>query len=228
MKNKKLLKAGLVTAAVVLSCSVLFGCGNDKPKDSKPESSASAKHEAEGETTTSKFSGDKRVQTTQRPYSSSSPGSADSGTNNKTGSSSVSNNSVPSQSQSELDDAESFLNSGMYTDAREMLDSIDKSGLSDSQLTQYESIESRLENHENSGGSSSSGYTPQEAVKIVEDHYGITINYDTNGLQLQTNSGGTEYYQLQIELKNENLRKIVNVYKNGEIEEISSEPLAYG
>ena len=56
MKNKKLLKAGLVTAAVVLSCSVLFGCGNDKPKDSKPESSASAKHEAEGETTTSKFS----------------------------------------------------------------------------------------------------------------------------------------------------------------------------
>ena len=37
MKNKKLLKAGLVTAAVVLSCSVLFGCGNDKPKDSKPE-----------------------------------------------------------------------------------------------------------------------------------------------------------------------------------------------
>ena len=71
MKNKKLLKAGLVTAAVVLSCSVLFGCGNDKPKDSKPESSASAKHEAEGETTTSKFSGDKksassekRVQTT--------------------------------------------------------------------------------------------------------------------------------------------------------------------
>lgn len=116
----------------------------------------------------------------------------------------------------------------MYTDAREMLDSIDKSGLSDSQLTQYESIESRLENHENSGGSSSSGYTPQEAVKIVEDHYGITINYDTNGLQLQTNSGGTEYYQLQIELKNENLRKIVNVYKNGEIEEISSEPLAYG
>ena len=81
MKNKKLLKAGLVTAAVVLSCSVLFGCGNDKPKDSKPESSASAKHEAEGETTTSKFSGDKksassekRVQTTQRPYSSSSPG----------------------------------------------------------------------------------------------------------------------------------------------------------
>ena len=38
MKNKKLLKAGLVTAAVVLSCSVLFGCGNDKPKDSKPES----------------------------------------------------------------------------------------------------------------------------------------------------------------------------------------------
>lgn len=194
------------------------------------------KHEAEGETTTSKFSGDKksassekRVQTTQRPYSSSSPGSADSGTNNKTGSSSVSNNSGAfSMSQSELDDAESFLNSGMYTDAREMLDSIDKSGLSDSQLTQYESIESRLENHENSGGSSSSGYTPQEAVKIVEDHYGITINYDTNGLQLQTNSGGTEYYQLQIELKNENLRKIVNVYKNGEIEEISSEPLAYG
>ena len=43
MKNKKLLKAGLVTAAVVLSCSMLFGCGNDKPKDSKPESSASAK-----------------------------------------------------------------------------------------------------------------------------------------------------------------------------------------
>ena len=38
MKNKKLLKAGLVTAAVVLSCSMLFGCGNDKPKDSKPES----------------------------------------------------------------------------------------------------------------------------------------------------------------------------------------------
>ena len=36
MKNKKLLKAGLVTAAVVLSCSMLFGCGNDKPKDSKP------------------------------------------------------------------------------------------------------------------------------------------------------------------------------------------------
>lgn len=60
MKNKKLLKAGLVTAAVVLSCSMLFGCGNDKPKDSKPESSASAKHEAEGETTTSKFSGDKK------------------------------------------------------------------------------------------------------------------------------------------------------------------------
>lgn len=204
-------------------------------KTASRRSSASAKHEAEGRQQRPSSAGDKksgssekRVQTTQRPYSSSSPGSADSGTNNKTGSSSVSNNSVPSQSQSELDDAESFLNSGMYTDAREMLDSIDKSGLSDSQLTQYESIESRLENHENSGGSSSSGYTPQEAVKIVEDHYGITINYDTNGLQLQTNSGGTEYYQLQIELKNENLRKIVNVYKNGEIEEISSEPLAYG
>lgn len=235
MEKKKLIKAGLVAAAVVLSSSILFGCGNDKAKDSKPESSASAKQEAEGETTTSKFSGDKKSgssekgsQTTQRPYSSSSPGNVNSGDDNKNGSSSVSNNTVPSQAQSELDDAESFLNSGMYTDAREMLNSIDKSRLSDSQLTQYESIESRLDNHENSGNSSSSGYTPQEAVKIVEDHYGITINYDTNGLQLQTNSGGTEYYQLQVELKNENLRKIVNVYKNGEVEEISSEPLAYG
>lgn len=240
MKNKKLLKAGLVAAAIVLSCSMLFGCGKDKPDDSRSKSSDSAKQETEGETKTSKFGGDKKsgasenkVQTTQRPYSGSSVGGVNSeadnsASKNKTGGSSVSNNTVPSQSQSELDDAESFLNSGMYTDAREMLDSIDKSGLGESQLAQYESIKSRLESHENSGSSSSSGYTPQEAVKIVEEHYGITINYDTSGLQIQTNSGGTEYYQLQVELKNENLRKIVNVYKNGEVEELSSEPLAYG
>ena len=80
-----------MTAAVVLSCSMLFGCGNDKPKDSKPESSASAKHEAEGRQQRpssaeikSLLRQKKEFSTTQRPYSSSSPGSADSGTNNKT------------------------------------------------------------------------------------------------------------------------------------------------
>lgn len=58
MKNKKLLKAGLVTAAVVLSCSMLFGCGNDKPKDSKPEKLGFSKARSRG--------GDNNVQVQRR------------------------------------------------------------------------------------------------------------------------------------------------------------------
>lgn len=200
--NKKLTAIG----AVVLSCSLLFGCGrgSDKHRDVPADSS-----ESEGSTTTSSFGGGSN--------SSSSGNSEESKFNGK--------KSMPSSTvDSELSEAESFLEADMIDDAREMLGYVDRDSLTDEQKEQYDQISEKLEE----ASTEEEPFTPQQAVEIVEQAYGINFRGEMSGIHSQTDSDGKEYYRLQIEVPSQNARKTVDVYQDRRIIEISSEVLAFG
>lgn len=242
--NKKLfIKIGNATIITLLSCSLLFGCGKKDKNlgESDPTSSAQTgdqKDENRGKSATSKFGGDKKDSNIVSPTPKEN---ADSGANNSSSNSannytsSANNNStggnsnnIPSMIESDLSEAKSLANAALWNDAQEILNDIDKNSLNAEQLTEYELIQEKIDNKKVSGEDDEPNYTPEEAKRIAEEYYGTTINLDTSGQKPQINSGGTEYYRMQVDLKSENLKKTINVYQNGEIEEILSEPLAYG
>lgn len=201
--NKKLTAIG----AVMLSCSLLFGCGKSGGKQRNVTADGS---ESEGTTTTSTFSGSSN--------SSSAGNSEESKFNGK--------KAMPaSKSESELNDAESFLKAEMIDDAREMLGYVDRDSLNDEQKVQYDQIWEKLNDASNEDEES---FTPQQAIEIVESAYGITFRGEMNGMRSQTDSDGKEYYRLQIEVPSQNARKTVDVYQDRRIIEISSEVLAFG
>lgn len=223
--NKKFMAIG----AVVLSCSLLFACGkgDDRKKAESAESSISEKagDTSKGDTKTSSFnpSGSKKSDSTAtgEPNQNSSSSSQSSFTG------ASSNSNIPESAvQSELDDAASFADSGMIDDAREMLGYIDRDSLSDEQKSQYDRVVDILNGEDNNNDTES--FTPQDALDIIEREYGVSFEGDTSGIRSQTDVNGREYYRLQIEIQSENVRKTVDVYKNGDITEISSEPLAFG
>ena len=200
-------RAALCLGAFILACSMVTGCG--KSKDEKRTEEQAAATASAGETTTSKFGGDNETSATPKVVQTPRPTAGNSGS---------AASAMPDKVQSELDDARSFMGAGMYDDAREMLGSVDVEALTDEQLAEYDEIQESLD----------AGFTPEDAVRIAEEAYGITIDGDLSGLTLQTNSGGAEFYQMQVRIDRENAKKTINIYKNGDIEELSTEPIAFG
>jgi len=205
---KNILKRGAaVTCAAMLICGVFSACGGKEDAKLPAETQATS----EGETTTSTFSGEKKAKST--------PSASAAANANK------SNNKIPSSTeQAELDDALSFAQSGMIDDAREMLGYIDRDSLSDEQKEQYDEIQAMLSVRE----SSESEFTADAAIKLVEEKYGIELNGATDGLRAEIAADGRMFYRMQIEVPSENAKKTIEVYENGEITELSQEPLAFG
>lgn len=200
MKNNFIFKAGAVLISVSLCCAMLFGCGKaDNDTDTALVTPAAAE-QSDGQTTSSKFSADTED---EEEYTESG-------------------SFVPDVVQSELSDAEAFYDAGMYSDADEMLNSIDKSALSDEQLAEYEELEGMIAQ---SPTETESSFSAEDAVRIAEEAYGITIDGDFSQLHSQYDLNGDEFYQIQV--ITDNRIKIIKIYKDGFIEEVSSEP-TYG
>ncbi len=221
--NKKFTAIG----AVVLSCSLLFACGKDSGKRDISDNISVADSEntddnSKDNTKTSAFNPTgKKANSTDAEKTATNKSNTNGFTDG-----SEHNNVMPSSTvQAELDDAESFAVSEMIDDAREMLSYIDTDSLDDEQRKQYDRISLMLDEEQDGNQNS---FTPQEAIDIIRDSYGVSPQGDTSGIRSEFDSDGREYYRMQIEIPSENARKTFNVYKNGEITEISSEPLAFG
>lgn len=211
--NKKAKRVISAACAALIVCSMLGACGN---KNEKSAESTKAKTASEGESTTSAFTGKKN-------NSEQSPAASAVGQNIYT--SGTDENKMPANTvQSELDDAQSFAMAGMTDDASEMLGYISRDSLSEEQKAQYDDIQAMLSD----GADGEDVFTPSEAVRIVKERYGVSPQGDMDGMRAQTDSSGLEYYRMQIEVTADNTRKTIDVYKNGDIIEISSEPLAFG
>lgn len=201
--NKKNIAA---VCMAVLCTGMLFGCGSDKVD--VPDATSGIQ-ETEGSTTSSKFSGKKANKETPEKTDST-----------------VAENTDKDEKivSSELDEAQSFLDADMVDDAKEMLGYIDRDSLSEKQKEQYDEMLDRL-GDENEDVDE---FTPESVVSMVESVYGITINGDMSGMHSQIDDNGEEYYRIQIEVPSMNQRKIIDVYKDNKIIEVSSEPLVFG
>lgn len=223
--NKKLIyKLGAVLLALTISCSALSGCGKDKNAESAETSSS------EGDTTVSKFSGEKSPSDSGgNTAASASPknSSADKNGSYDTGSGG-SDSDETNISVSALNDARSFFEAGMYDDAEEMLRSVDPELLDDDQLDLYNLLSDSLSNRNGAENKTKSEFTPEEAVKLVEDAYGVSLGTDTDGLAPQTDANGSQYYRMEVRIESENRKLIVDVHSDGTISEVSEEPIAYG
>lgn len=195
-------RLSIAVCAALLVCSALTACGNDKASDA-----VSTAANDQGETTTSTFSGNKSADKKSSPKPTASSAER-----------------IPvSAVQSELDEAMSFVQSGMIADAREMLGYIDRDSLNDEQAAQYDEIQAMLSVSEGLN----TEFTADDAIKFVEEKYGIELP-SADGLQSETDENGRVFYHMQIELPNQNAVKTINVYRDGEIVEVSTEAYAFG
>ncbi len=217
MKNKLFYKAGAVMISLGLLAAALSGCGGDKDKNAEPTPAAS---ESKGDTAVSKFDADNPTASAAQ-RTDSAPSAAPN---------SVAQSAADAADKdlSALAEARSFFEAGMYDDAREMLESVDKSKLSEEQAKIYDLILESLKNRSSLSDQNSGEFTAEEAVKIAEYAYGVELGGDTSGLAPQTDSNGMTYYTMQIQLDSENKRLTINVYSDGSIDIVNSEPIAYG
>ncbi len=230
MKKELLFKLAAVLTALMLSCSALSGCGKDKE-------TVPAETSDEGDTTVSKFDAENKEEkpSTADPKTvAATPAKAGGSVSNSgsvSGSAGGSGSNVSSAeavSRSALSDARSFFEAGMYDDAEEMLRSVDPEYLTDEQLDTYYMISDSLSNRAGAQSESQKEFTAEEAISAAEQRYGVSIDGDPSGLTPQTDSSGRQYYTMQVAIQSENRRVTINVYSDGEIEEVSEEPLAYG
>lgn len=232
MKKELLFKIMAVLTALMLSCSALSGCGKDKE-------TAPAETSDEGNTTVSKFDADEKEEkpatatpkTTDATPANAGGSVSNSGSGSGSGNAGGSGSNVSSAeavSRSALSDARSFFEAGMYDDAEEMLRSVNPDYLTDEQLDTYYLISDSLSNRVGAQNNAQKEFTAEEAVSAAEQRYGVSIDGDPSGLTPQTDSSGREYYTMQVAIQSENRRVTINVYSDGEIEETSEEPLAYG
>ena len=156
-------RAALCLGAFILACSMVTGCG--KSKDEKRTEEQAAATASAGETTTSKFGGDNETSATPKVVQTPRPTAGNSGS---------AASAMPDKVQSELDDARSFMGAGMYDDAREMLGSVDVEALTDEQLAEYDEIQESLAEEP----AADAGFTTEDAVRIAEEAYGISIDGD--------------------------------------------------
>lgn len=230
MKRELLFKLAAVLTALMLSCSALSGCGKDKE-------TAPAETSDEGNTTVSKFDADENEKKPATAAPKTTPATKEGDAVSKSGSGSENGNaggsganisSDEAVSRSALSDARSFFEAGMYDDAEEMLRSVNPDYLTDEQLDTYYLISDSLSNRAGAQNNAPKEFTAEEAISAAERKYGVSIDGDPSGLTPQTDSNGRQYYTMQVAIQSENRRVTINVYSDGEIEEISDEPLAYG
>lgn len=215
------IRIAAILCAALLMCTAFTSCGkNNDEKPTAQQSETIDKAESEGETTTSSFNGKKNTKSNAQ----SSPAANNSSSSNGSGSSNQSNSMPSSTVQSELDEAISFAQSGMTDDAREMLGYINRDELTDEQKDQYDEAQAMIavSDHE------SAVFTANDAIRLVEEKYGVALQGASDGLQAETDANGEVYYRMQIEVPAENAKKIIEVFSSGTINEISSEPLAFG
>lgn len=213
MKRNFIYKAGVVLVALALCGSALTGCGKDDKliSSAAPSATSSSTEKSADKTTVSKFGSDGE-ESPETPEASSSANS-----------SAVTSSNI---SASALSEARSFFEAGMYDDAQEMLASVDTNELTEDQLKIYRQISDTLSIR--SGLMNKNEFSPEDAIKIVEEAYDITLDDNTDGLAPQTDSNGIQYYTMQVQLDDENQIITINVYSDGVIEELSSQPIAYG
>ena len=215
MKNKLLYKAGAVIISLSLCAAALSGCGGDK--DAEPTAAAP---ESKGSTAVSKFDAGEPT-ASSAPRTGSAPSAAPGGAAQSAANASDKNASA-------LAEARSFFEAGMYDDALEMLDSVDRSKLGEEQAKVYDLILESLKNRSGLSDGNNDEFTAEEAIKIAEYTYDVTLDGDPSGLAPQTDENGMTYYTMQIQLDSENKRLTINVYSDGSIDVVNSEPIAYG
>ncbi len=217
MKNKLLYKAGAVIISLGLCAASLSACGG-KDKAAEPTPAAD---ENKGDTTVSKFD-DGRSEPSASAENSAPPARS-AAPNGATETSAASDKDA-----SALAEARSFFEAGMYDDAREMLESVDRSKLTPEQTKIYDLISESLKNRGGLSDGDPDSFTAEEAINIAEYTYGVTLDGDPSELNPQTDANGMTYYTMQIRLESENLILTVNVYSDGSVDVLSSEPIAYG
>ena len=129
--------------------------------------------------------------------------------------------------KAQVEEALSFANSGMIDDAKEMLSGINPDKLSQEDLNKYGEVLIKIA-EEGQKELNKTSFKAEDAVKMVEERYNISLGNDFSGLNPESEGDGRVFYKMEIELKDSNERKIIKVYENGQIDEISSRPISVG
>ena len=192
-------------AAALIAVASLGGCGDTATQGGGTAGVQSQTEESEA---------------TRKPVQSARPSAAE---NSEAESE---RSAAPKNSESE---ARSFLDAGMYDDAEEMLSYVNTDELGAEDMEEYNAIRAELDSAAaNSGSDAADELTAEEAISIVENYYGVQINGDPGGLTAQSDGAGSSYYELSVEVPNENARIIVRVHMDGSVTEVSRQPIAVG
>lgn len=229
IKLKKTGAALAICAAALIAAASLSGCGDTATQGGGAAGVQSQADESEA---------------TRRPVQSARPSAAEndetetergaastnSGSRTDTNEEATSADAENSmEAASTLSEARSFLDAGMYDDAEEMLSYVNTDELSAEEMDEYNAIRAELDSAAaNAGSDAADELTAEEAISIVENNYGVQINGDPGGLTAQSGEDGSSYYELSVEVPNENARIIVRVHMDGSVTEVSRQPIAVG
>lgn len=227
IKLKKTGAALAICASALIAVASLSGCGDTATQGGGAVEVQSQADESEA---------------TRRPVQSARPSAAENDeaesrrsaepadSESETGSGAAAVNSENSmEAASTLSEARSFLDAGMYDDAEEMLSYVNTDELGAEEMDEYNAIRAELDSAAaNAGSDAADELTAEEAISIVENNYGVQINGDPGGLTAQSGEDGSSYYELSVEVPNENARIIVRVHMDGSVTEVSRQPIAVG
>lgn len=228
IKLKKTGAALAICASALIAVASLGGCGDTATQGGGAVEVQSQADESEA---------------TRKPVQSARPSAAEnsetesersaapknSESETESGSAAVNSENNNMEAASTLSEARSFLDAGMYDDAEEMLSYVNTDELGAEDMEEYNAIRAELDSAAaNSGSDAADELTAEEAISIVENNYGVQINGDPGGLTAQSGEDGSSYYELSVEVPNENARIIVRVHMDGSVTEVSRQPIAVG
>ena len=205
-------------AAALIAVASLGGCGDTATQGGGTAGVQSQTEESEA---------------TRKPVQSARPSAAENSEAESERSAAPKNSESETDNNMEaastLSEARSFLDAGMYDDAEEMLSYVNTDELGAEDMEEYNAIRAELDSAAaNSGSDAADELTAEEAISIVENYYGVQINGDPGGLTAQSDGAGSSYYELSVEVPNENARIIVRVHMDGSVTEVSRQPIAVG
>ena len=215
-------------AAALIAVASLGGCGDTATQGGGTAGVQSQTEESEA---------------TRKPVQSARPSAAEnseaesersaapknSESETESGAAAVNSENNNMEAASTLSEARSFLDAGMYDDAEEMLSYVNTDELGAEDMEEYNAIRAEFDSAAaNSGSDAADELTAEEAISIVENYYGVQINGDPGGLTAQSDGAGSSYYELSVEVPNENARIIVRVHMDGSVTEVSRQPIAVG